>query len=70
LFENNNAQFGGAVFLEINSTYSSSSHCNFTNNRADSRGGAVFVDYFSTYSDSSNSFFENNSAQRGGAVCI
>jgi hypothetical protein len=58
------------VFLEINSTYSNSSHCNFSKNRANFWGGAVFLDYFSTYSNSSNSFFENNNAQNGGAVYI
>jgi hypothetical protein len=59
------------VFLEIKSIYSSSSNCNFSNNRADiGSGGAVHVKNSSTYSNSPYCFFENNNAQLGGAVDI
>ena len=62
-FKDNEAKFGGAVFIEIESTIENT---DFSNNKATSQGGAVYSDAATSISGSS--FTANTASSRGGAI--
>ncbi len=69
-FEQNTANFGGAIIISNYSEYSDSTDCQFLNNIAKEGGGALSLYLNSIYSNSFSCIFKNNGADNGGAIYI
>ena len=68
VFDQNTANFGGAIYVGTSTDHGYIKGSNFTNNVAVYRGGAI--DWNASSGNVSYSMFENNQAMRGGAIFV
>lgn len=69
VFENNRAEYGGAV-MDREGNRSSYTGCSFSNNSAAADGGAYYADYGSHVAFSGSTFTGNSAQGHGGAIYV